>query len=205
MTDIELEQLKKMLLGMNVEEQLEVSQLLLNELYENSETCGWTDKSFDADRVDKVIYLLTVYISNLKKNVKREEMLETLKKIDNFPDNKKGRVVSAALSEARMIEREDKQRQALEDCQRYGHIFVGENDGWTSREYSKLTKVYHDHMPYEEWIGHVEWSRKCSRCGEVETLLDKEPEVVTKAKEKIKRKERIAELEKELAELKKND
>lgn len=132
-------------------------------------------------------------------------MLEILKKIDNFPENKKERVVSAALSEARKIEREDKQRQDLEDCQRDGHIFLGENDGWTSREYSKLTTVYHDHMPYEELIGHVEWHRKCSRCGAVETMTDKEPEVVTKTKEKVKRKNRIVELEKELAELKKND
>lgn len=206
MTEVELEQLKKVLLGMDTEEQLEVSQVLLDELYEKSETYGWTNKSFEAERVSKVVYLLNLYISNLKKSVKRDEMLETLKKIDTFPENKKKRIVSAALSEARRIDKEERKRKAEEDCQRDGHIFEGENEGWTSRKYSNYEKIYPgDHIVYEDWVEHTEWSRKCSRCGFVEVMIDKEPESVTKAKEKVKRKTRIAELEKELAELKKND
>ena len=44
MNEVELKQLKKMLLRMNTKEQLEISQLLLDELYEKSETFSWKKK-----------------------------------------------------------------------------------------------------------------------------------------------------------------
>jgi len=206
MNEVELKQLKKMLLRMNTKEQLEVSQLLLDELYEKSETFGWKKKNFEAERVDKVVYLLTLYVSNLENRVKRDEMLSALERIEALPENKKKRVISAAFSEAKRIEKEDRQRQAEEDCRREGHIFKGKYGGWTSREYSSFEKICPgDHIVYEDWVEHTEWSRTCTRCGVVESMVDKEPEAVSKAKEKVKRKERIAELEKELADLKKRD
>lgn len=56
MSDVELEKLKEILLGMSTKEQLDVSQVLLDELYGKSETYGWTDKSFEADRISKVFF-----------------------------------------------------------------------------------------------------------------------------------------------------
>lgn len=207
MTKDELRKLKEKLLGLNIHEQLDVTETLLGELYDKGDTFDWKKQDFLEDKIYTVISRLTSYKSNLKNQAKRQEIQELLEKIDAMTENKKSRIITAAIGEMHRIEKEESEKQAKAICAQEGHDFGDELDGWTRRDWTCNEDVRLEINYVQKCtVNHFQYNRTCTRCGFHESFaVDRKPDIILERENQAYREKRIKQLTEELDLLKSGD
>lgn len=125
------------------------------------------------------------------------KLLSKFKRYNQLPEDKQKKVISVFLNELQKVEQEEQFRIAIETCEKEGHVYLGEYEGWKDNSFCRITpymKIRSVNSLIEtsrEEPIHIRWRRICDRCGETESL-HKIPDIVSETeqlKNKTKKKQ----------------
>ncbi len=125
---------------------------------------------------------------------------EGLKTFQTLSPERQERVIKVAINQIESCKREQQQEAKENTCKEQGHIMTD----WSYRTWTeKGTPGWIDHQWCEGFDEqHEAWSRYCKRCGKVERIFE-EPDELRIPREEKEIKQKIKNLEQELAMLRK--
>ncbi len=171
MNEEQLESMKKRIMTLDPNQQLDLIRLLIDELRFND--INFDNHDYDLKESEKMrlfleqteqVLLNQIQFENTKRQVEGFSSLNISNKIEIL--SKLGGMISKKLIA-------QKHQENIDKCFNNGHIFEGELDGWKEKKLGVLENVHIDN----QYITKTYWTRTCSICQKTESSVC-EPEVV---------------------------
>ena len=115
--------------------------------------------------------------------IDQKEYINLWERFENLSQDNKRKAVNEILGIIKKYLGIQEQENNEKICSEIGHTF----GGWRKRTYTSKEPGDDSPSPIYVDVKHIEWKRKCERCGLLEKVYCEPQELANKRKEKVKK------------------
>ncbi len=179
-------------------EQLEIAKFIIEELEVNESISKDTESfTYDCELSANIRSSLEKLKEYLEVSISTQKINELFERISSLSDDNLRKLSKDMAGLLKSSIKKQKKAEKKETCARVGHDFTL----WEHNEWTTFEDVVIDHQHVDGYpIPHENWTKKCRRCGFVETT-EKEPKEVKEARIQMELEQERKTLQKRLNEI----